>query len=84
MDEVVDQMARLSSVRTCCEKWSELQQEVSNFYSDKPMERVSLSWVVFAGTARTPFQIKAADAPLSKLFVKMPGWAAIHNKIAAQ
>ena len=43
VDEVVDQMARLSSVQTCYEKWLELQQEVNNFYSDKSMERVPLS-----------------------------------------
>lgn len=43
VDEIVDQMARLSSVKSCYEKWLELQQEVNEFYSDKPMERVPLS-----------------------------------------
>ena len=36
-------MARLPSVKSCYEKWLELQQEVNEFYSDKPMERVPLS-----------------------------------------
>ncbi len=43
VDEIVDQMARLSSVKKCYEKWLELQQEVNGFYSDKPMERTPLS-----------------------------------------
>ncbi|MDE6841789.1 MAG: relaxase MobL [Oscillospiraceae bacterium] len=43
VDEIVDQMARLPSVKSCYEKWLELQQEVNGFYSDKPMERTSLS-----------------------------------------
>ncbi len=43
VDEIVDQMARLSSVNECYEKWLELQQEVNEFYSNKPMERVPLS-----------------------------------------
>ena len=43
VDEVVDQMARLPSVEKCYEKWLELQQEVNEFYSDKPVERVPLS-----------------------------------------
>ena len=43
VDEVVDQMVRLRSVQTCYEKWLELQQEVNEFYSDKPVERVPLS-----------------------------------------
>ena len=43
VDEIVDQMARLPSVQKCYEKWLELQQEVNEFYSDKPMERVPLS-----------------------------------------
>ena len=43
VDEIVDQMARLPSVKECYEKWLELQQEVNEFYSDKPMERVPLS-----------------------------------------
>ena len=42
VDEIVDQMARLPSVQTCYEKWLELQQEVNEFYSDKPMERTPL------------------------------------------
>ena len=43
VDEIVDQMARLSSVKKCYEKWLELQQEVNGFYSDKSMERTPLS-----------------------------------------
>ena len=43
VDEIVDQMARLPSVQTCYEKWLELQQEINEFYSSKPMERVPLS-----------------------------------------
>ena len=43
VDEIVDQMARLPSVNECYEKWLELQQEVNEFYSSKPMERVPLS-----------------------------------------
>ena len=43
VDEIVDQMARLSSVKKCYEKWLELQQEVNEFYSSNPMERVPLS-----------------------------------------
>lgn len=43
VDEIVDQMARLPSVKSCYEKWLELQQEVNEFYSSKPVERVPLS-----------------------------------------
>ncbi|MCX4371812.1 MAG: relaxase MobL [Dysosmobacter sp.] len=43
VDEIVDQMARLPSVQKCYEKWLELQHEVNEFYSDKPIERVPLS-----------------------------------------
>ena len=43
VDEIVDQMARLPSVRMCYDKWSELQHEVNEFYSDKPIERIPLS-----------------------------------------
>ena len=43
VDEVVDQMARLSSVAKCYEKWQAFQQEVNEFYSDKQMERTPLS-----------------------------------------
>ena len=43
VDEIVDQMARLSSVKLCYEKWLELQQKVNEFYSGKPMECVPLS-----------------------------------------
>lgn len=43
VDEIVDQMARLPSVQKCYEKWLELQHEVNEFYSNKPMERTSLS-----------------------------------------
>ena len=43
VDEIVDQMARLPSVNECYEKWLELQQEVNEFYSSKPIERVPLS-----------------------------------------
>lgn len=43
VDEIVDQMERLPSVKSCYEKWLELQQEVNEFYSDKPIERVPLS-----------------------------------------
>lgn len=43
VDEVVDQMTRLSSVEKCYVKWQTCQQEVNEFYSDKPMERVPLS-----------------------------------------
>ena len=43
VDEIVDQMARLPSVRMCYDKWLKLQQEVNKFYSDKPMERTPLS-----------------------------------------
>ena len=43
VDEIVDQMARLRSVQVCYEKWLRLQQEVNEFYSGKPTERVLLS-----------------------------------------
>ena len=43
VDEIVDQMARLPSVKSCYERWLELQQEVNEFYSSKPVERVPLS-----------------------------------------
>ena len=43
VDEIVDQMTRLPSVQMCYDKWLELQQEVNEFYSDKPMERTPLS-----------------------------------------
>ena len=43
VDEVVDQMARLSSVAKCYEKWQTFQHEVNEFYSDKQMERIPLS-----------------------------------------
>ena len=43
VDEIVDQMTQLPSVQTCYEKWLELQQEVNEFYSDKPMEHTPLS-----------------------------------------
>ena len=43
MDEIVDQMTRLPSVQMCYDKWLELQREVNEFYSDKPMERIPLS-----------------------------------------
>ena len=43
VDEIVDQMARLPSVQMCYEKWLELQQEVNEFYADKPMEYTPLS-----------------------------------------
>ena len=43
VDEIVDQMARLSSVKSCYEKWLELQRQVNEFYSGKPMEQVPLS-----------------------------------------
>ena len=43
VDEIVDQMARLSSVKLCYEKWLELQQKVNEFYSGKPMECMPLS-----------------------------------------
>lgn len=43
VDEIVDQMALLPSVQVCYEKWLELQQEVNEFYSGKPLERVPLS-----------------------------------------
>ena len=43
VDEIVDQMARLPSVQMCYDKWLELQQEVNEFYSDKPMEHTPLS-----------------------------------------
>ena len=43
VDGVVDQMARLSSVQACYEKWLELQQEVNGFYSDKPLDKAPLS-----------------------------------------
>ena len=43
VDNIVDQMARLPSVKACYEKWLELQQEVNEFYSDKPVENVPLS-----------------------------------------
>lgn len=42
VDEIVDQMARLPSVKSCYEKWLELQQEVNEFYSDKSMERLRI------------------------------------------
>ena len=43
VDEIVDQMARLSSVEKCYAKWQTFQQEVNEFYSDKQMERIPLS-----------------------------------------
>lgn len=43
VDEIVDQMARLPSVNICYEKWLELQQQVNELYSGKPLERVPLS-----------------------------------------
>ena len=43
VDELVDQMVRLPTVQKCYVKWLELQHKVSEFYSDKPMERVPLS-----------------------------------------
>ena len=43
VDEIVDQMTRLPSVKMCYDKWLELQQEVNEFYSGKPMERTPLS-----------------------------------------
>ena len=43
VDEIVDQMARLPSVKNCYEKWLELQQQMNEFYSGKPMEQVQLS-----------------------------------------
>ncbi len=43
VDEIVDQMARLPSVNECYNKWLELQQEISEFYSSKPVKRVPLS-----------------------------------------
>ena len=43
VDEIVNQMARLPSVQMCYDKWLEFQQEVNEFYSDKPMERTPLS-----------------------------------------
>ena len=43
VDEIVDQMVRLPSVQMCYDKWLELQHEVNEFYSDKPMERTPLS-----------------------------------------
>ena len=43
VDEIVDQMARLPSVKSCYEKWLELQQEINEFYSGKPVECVPLS-----------------------------------------
>ena len=43
VDEIVDQMARLPSVQESYEKWLELQQQVNEFYSGKPMEPVPLS-----------------------------------------
>ena len=43
VDEIVDQMARLSSVKKCYEKWLELQRKVNEFYSGKSLEQVPLS-----------------------------------------
>ena len=43
VDEIVDQMARLPSVQACYEKWWALQQEVNEFYSGKPLNKVPLS-----------------------------------------
>ncbi|MDE6841209.1 MAG: relaxase MobL [Oscillospiraceae bacterium] len=43
VDEIVDQMTRLPSVQKCYEKWLELQHEVNEFYSDKPMDRTPVS-----------------------------------------
>ena len=43
VEEIVDQMARLPSVQMYYDKWLKLQQEVNEFYSDKPMERTPLS-----------------------------------------
>ena len=43
VDEIVDQMAQLPSVQECYKKWLELQQQVNEFYSGKPVEQVPLS-----------------------------------------
>ena len=43
VDEIADQMARLPSVNECYSKWLELQKEISEFYSSKPVECVPLS-----------------------------------------
>ena len=43
VDEIVDQMARLPSVQECYKKWLELQQQVNEIYSGKPIEQIPLS-----------------------------------------
>ena len=43
VDEIVDQMERLSMVRQCYDQWLLLQGKVDSYYHDKPRERLPLS-----------------------------------------
>ncbi|MFR5900117.1 MAG: MobP3 family relaxase [Neglectibacter timonensis] len=43
VDEIVDQMERLSMVRQCYDQWLLLQGKVDSYYHDKPRERRPLS-----------------------------------------
>ena len=43
VDEIVDQMERISVVSECYDKWLELQGKVDSYYHDKPQVRVPLS-----------------------------------------
>lgn len=43
MDEIVDQMEQLPMVKECYDQWLILQNQVNNYYHDKPRERKKLS-----------------------------------------
>ena len=43
VDEIVDQMERISVVSECYDKWLELQDKVESYYHDKPQVRIPLS-----------------------------------------
>ncbi len=43
VDEIVDEMERLPSVRDCYEQWLVLQGKVNSYYHDRPQERIPLS-----------------------------------------
>ena len=43
VDEIVDEMERLSAVSKCYDHWLRLQGKVDSYYHDKPQERIPLS-----------------------------------------
>ena len=43
VDEIVDEMERLPTVRDCYDQWLVLQNRVDSYYHDKPRKRVMLS-----------------------------------------